>query len=91
MTCGDEAEAGEGGGEDELGFGVGAEGVFNGGQFGLEDAEEVGEIERVDLGGEAFEGQIVEGFRVMQAEEAAVMTAEVFAFKGDLTAGSAGG
>jgi|SRR6185437_942524 len=81
----------EGDGEGELGFGVGADGGAEAGEFSVKGVEKVGQVEVLKLGGQAIHGFLMNHFVFRLVEETAAMAAEVFVFEGDLATEFAGG
>lgn len=81
----------EGDGEGELGFGVGADGGAEAGEFPVKGVEEVGQVEGLKLGSQAIHGFLLNHLVFRLVEETAVMAAEVFVFEGDLATEFAGG
>src|SRR6185437_2360359 len=81
----------EGDGEGELGFGVGADGGAEAGEFSVKGVKEVGQVEGLKLVSQAIHGFLMNHLVLRLLEEAAVMAAEVFVFEGDLATEFAGG
>jgi hypothetical protein len=77
--------------EGEQGFRVGADESLNAVEAAREGAEQNGQFEGLEFGGEALEGLLAQYFGFAVAEETHVMAAGMLPFEGDLTAESAGG
>lgn len=73
--------------EGKLRFGVGADSGADAAELSVKCAEEIGEFERHEAGGEALHGLLPGDFGFGVAAEAMVMAAEILALESDLAAG----